>query len=333
MNHLDEISVEELQEALDKVEGNKPTQRLLAAIAYKNGVTQTELAEWHDTGRRTIYSWLKRLDIDESLEQAVTDNKRTGRKRKLSESQQKEFEEVVHNPPREVGIDAPASTPALVQHYLEETYGVEYLIPSCRRLLKEAGLSYQKPRRSAAEADEAEQEEFHDEFKKKRQEIDATVVCIDQTKKSVRVEPRAAWFPRGTRPSVKLSGQRDWTCLLGAITEDGDRFFSRFEEYVTADHAKHFIVALCEECEDDLIVVLDGAPYFQASAVTDLAARDDLAFVTLPAYSPELNPVEECWRQLQSALSNRFFDSLDELITAIDTALDQLSIPEVSNYF
>ncbi|MDB9235964.1 transposase, partial [Halorubrum ezzemoulense] len=40
------------------------------------------------------------------------------------------------------------------------------------------------------------------------------------------------------------------------------------------------------------------APYFQASAVTDLAARDDLAFVTLPSYSPELNPVEECWRQL-----------------------------------
>jgi transposase len=33
-------------------------------------------------------------------------------------------------------------------------------------LLKEAGLSYQKPRRSAAEADEDEKKEFHDEFKK-----------------------------------------------------------------------------------------------------------------------------------------------------------------------
>ncbi|MDB2242430.1 IS630 family transposase, partial [Halorubrum ezzemoulense] len=36
---------------------------------------------------------------------------------------------------------------------------------------------------------------------------------------------------------------------------------------------------------------------------------------------------------LQAALSNRFFDSLDELTTAIDSALDQLSIPKVSNYF
>ncbi len=139
-------------------------------------------------------------------------------------------------------------------------------------MLKEAGLSFQKPRRTAGESEAEEQETFREELKKGR-EMDATVVCIDQTKKFVQVEPHAAWFPHGTRPAVELSGQRDWTCLLGAITEDGDRFFSRFEEYMTAEHAKYFILALCKEFEDDLIIVLDGAPYFQASAVTDLAAR------------------------------------------------------------
>jgi hypothetical protein len=110
--------------------------------------------------------------------------------------------------------------------------------------------------------------------------MDATVICIGQTKKSVQFEPCAAWFPRDTRPSVELSGQRDWTCLLGAITENGDRFFSRFTEYVIAEHTKHFILALYKEFEDDLIVVLDGASYFQSSAVKDIAARDNLAFVT-----------------------------------------------------
>ena len=45
MGYLDEISVEELHDALNNAEGKKPTQRLLAAIAYKNGVTQIELAE------------------------------------------------------------------------------------------------------------------------------------------------------------------------------------------------------------------------------------------------------------------------------------------------
>jgi hypothetical protein len=77
--------------------------------------------------------------------------------------------------------------------------------------------------------------------------MDATIVCIDQTKKSVQIEPRAARISRGTRPSVELSAQRDWTCLLGAITEDGDRFYSRFEEYVTPEHAKNFTSALYQE--------------------------------------------------------------------------------------
>jgi len=163
--------------------------------------------------------------------------------------------------------------------------------------------------------------------------MDAKVVCIDQTKTSVNGDPTQAWFERNSRPNVELSGLRDWTCLLGAVTEDGESFFSRFPEYVTAEHAKHFILALYEEFEEDLIIVLDGASYFRASAVTDLAARDGLALVRLPAYRPDLNPVEECWRQLDSALGNRYFESINDLTKRIDETLDQLCLPKVSNYF
>ena len=83
---------------------------------------------------------------------------------------------------------------------------------------------------------------------------------------------------------------------------------------------------------EDLIVVIGRAPYFTL-AVTELAARDNFAFVTLPSYTSELNPVEEYWRPFQASLSNRFFNSLDKLTTAIDIILDQPSIPNMSNYF
>lgn len=165
MDHLDDISIEELQDALDNVDGKKPTKRLLAAIAYKNGVTQTELAEWYDVERKTIYSWLKRLN-QEPLEQAVHDDHRSGRPRKLTEEQQKSLEITLHEPPTEAGYDAPAWTPALVHHYIREMFDVVYSLPSCRRLMKEAGLSYQKPRRTAAEADSDEHDEFHEKLKK-----------------------------------------------------------------------------------------------------------------------------------------------------------------------
>jgi len=73
-------------------------------------------------------------------------------------------------------------------------------------LLKEAGLSYQKPRRSAAEAEESGQEEFHDEIK--------NAIGDGRQNRLYRSDEeicpgRAAWFPRGTRPIFELSGQHD----------------------------------------------------------------------------------------------------------------------------
>jgi hypothetical protein len=68
--------------------------------------------------------------------------------------------------------------------------------------------------------------------------MDPAVVRISRTTNSVQPEPRVAWVPHATRPTVELSDQRDWTCLLGVVAEDGDYLFSRITEYVTADHAK-----------------------------------------------------------------------------------------------
>jgi hypothetical protein len=72
--------------------------------------------------------------------------------------------------------------------------------------------------------------------------MDATLVRIEQPKKSVRVDPCAARVPEGARPSAASSSHRDWTCVLGAITEAGDRFASRFDEYVPAEYAKHVVL-------------------------------------------------------------------------------------------
>lgn len=121
----------------------------------------------------------------------------------------------------------------------------------------------------------------------------------------------------------------DWTCLVGAITEDGDSFFSRFNEYITGEHAKQFIPALWEGFVNNLIVMLNGAPYFWVSLVTDLADRDGPAIVR----SLGLNLVEEYWRQLLETLSNHLFNSLENLNIAIDTSLNRIFVPNMSNYF
>ena len=117
------------------------------------------------------------------------------------------------------------------------------------------------------------------------------------------------------------------------MTENGDEVYRQCDEYITGEHAKKFILALSDEFDENLIVVLDGAPYFQSSTVTDLADRDDLEFIRLPPYSPELNPVGECLRQLKMRLRNRFFESNENLKAAIQEGLTTISTPNTSNYF
>jgi uncharacterized short protein YbdD (DUF466 family) len=102
VEHLDEISVEELQDALDRVDEKKPIQRLLEAIAYKNGITQTELVVWYDVQLRTIYSWLMRLDTDESLEQAFYNDKKLAGIRKY-QKYSKNLKTLSRNHPKKPG--------------------------------------------------------------------------------------------------------------------------------------------------------------------------------------------------------------------------------------
>ena len=123
-------------------------------------------------------------------------------------------------------------------------------------MLKEAGLSYQKPRRLAAEDDEDEQKEFRDNLKKAAG--DGRHSSLYRSDQEIRAS-RAACRAETTRASVELSDQRDWTCFLGAITVLGDRFYSRFEEYVTTnpspDISGRGIAVVTEIMEQETIVL------------------------------------------------------------------------------
>jgi transposase len=171
MARLEHVSVEQLHEALDEVDDKRAIQRILAAISHKDGVTQRTLADRHDVSQKTIYSWMQRFS-PESLEgttiaRAATDADRPGRPRRLREDQQNELEQQLRQPPTEAGLDAPAWTPALLQQHLRDTFDVEYSRPSCRRLMKEAGLTYRKSRRTATEADSDNPEEFIEELEER----------------------------------------------------------------------------------------------------------------------------------------------------------------------
>jgi transposase len=146
MASLDSASIEDLRDALAKVEGKKPTQRLMATINYleEDGATMAAVAERYGYTGPWLSGWLDRLDrlADEPVEQVVYDEHRSGRPSELTEQEHEQFVAALEAPPEESGIDAPAWSVPLARCYLRDEFDVEYCERHVRRLMSEAGLSW-----------------------------------------------------------------------------------------------------------------------------------------------------------------------------------------------
>lgn len=158
---LESISVEELHDGLDDVEPKKPTQRLMLAILYKQGPSVPMIADWFDMRDDTIYRWFREME-QAPLVEAIHDDPPPGRPPKLTDDEREQFEAAVQAAPEAVGYDAPAWTTKLARRFLTEEFDVEYTPRHVRRLLTEAGLSFQTPRPQPPAAHDEEREEFQE---------------------------------------------------------------------------------------------------------------------------------------------------------------------------
>jgi hypothetical protein len=141
-----------------------------------------------------------------------------------------------------------------------------------------------------------------------------------------------AWFPEGERPSLPVTGAWDSIKLLGAVSDSGETFFLPCAENFNSDTTIRLLDALQTEFGEKICVVLDNASYFTANAVQKFAEGSPIELCYLPRGSPELNPAENCWKQLNQELGNRLFDTLDELRDAALSALDSIKPPNIFTY-
>ncbi|MGM0606387.1 MAG: IS630 family transposase, partial [Halobacteriota archaeon] len=128
-----------------------------------------------------------------------------------------------------------------------------------------------------------------------RRNNDATVVVIDQTRRRLKTNLGRGWFKRGSRAVVTVADQWEATNLLGALSETGHSKFFQSTSNFTSEVTIHFLRALQEEFGQNLILVLDNAPYFSSKKVRKFASSVGIGLCFLPRYSPQMNPVEECW--------------------------------------
>ena len=153
--------------------------------------------------------------------------------------------------------------------------------------------------------------------KKKAHDELAHLVLIDEAGCLLAPLLRRSQAPRGHTPICEQpGGHRDKVSTIAALSLSPVRqqlglYFQTFPYgYVTAPTAADFLEELLRHLRGKVIVVWDRGPIHRGPALRRLLERyPRLSIEYLPAYAPDLNPVEHVWNHLK-------YDQLANLVPA-----------------
>lgn len=132
--------------------------------------------------------------------------------------------------------------------------------------------------------------------KKKALREGRILVFIDESGLSQRPHRCRTWSPRGQTPILQYNF--NWKTLSVAAGLTWWNFYFRiYAGAVKKEQVQDFLQALVRHLDGPLLVVWDRLPAHRSRLVQDYIASLQGWIITayLPAYAPELNPVEYIW--------------------------------------
>ena len=137
-------------------------------------------------------------------------------------------------------------------------------------------------------------------------------------------KPRSCWCRKGLRPSVPCHHIREYRYAYGAVEPmTGERFFLILP-YCNTDCMQLFLDHLSAAYPDDLILlVCDGAMWHKAES---LRWPENIRRLSIPPYTPEMNPIEQIWKQIRSmGFKNEVFPTLEAVMDRLCDTINQLT--------
>ena len=123
----------------------------------------------------------------------------------------------------------------------------------------------------------------------------------------------------GIKPIAKVEEKYESVYLYGAVDpRTGDSFFLEFSD-LTADCFQLFLDQFSEAFPESLnLLVLDNGRFHHAKS---LEIPENVVLLFLPAYSPELNPMERFWQDLKAKVFLQTYETLEAMQTQITKSL------------
>ena len=161
-------------------------------------------------------------------------------------------------------------------------------------------------------------------------------LCIQNTKSTIRLmfqdeagfgridKTKHCWCTDEIRPEVPCHHIREYRYAYGAVEPlTGENFFLVMP-YCNTTCMNIFMKELSKTYTNDkIILVCDGATWHKSKA---LEVPDNVQLVYIPPYTPEMNPIEQIWREIRTqGFRNEAFTSLDKVITRLCDTIKKLT--------
>lgn len=141
--------------------------------------------------------------------------------------------------------------------------------------------------------------------------------------------------PRGKR-LVAPCPHGHWrsTTIIGAIRLDGSTACTTIDGATNTQTFRDYVRrVLVPTLRPGDIVVLDNLAPHKSTDTCALIAATGATVRFLPAYSPDLNPIELMWSKIKALLRSAEARTAPDLLQAITTATKQVTAQDAINWF
>ncbi len=244
-----------------------------------------------------------------------------GRPAKLTSTQLRQIPEFLWHGAEAYGFRGEVWTCGRIAEVLCEEFGVVYHAGHVSRLMKQLGWTPQLPITRALQRDEQAIREWRERvwpmLRKQARQERRTLLFTDESGFYLLPGRVRTYAPLGQTPVLHEFQTRDHLSIAGALTEGGHRVYTMVrQKSLNGLNMIEFLKHLLQVAGSRLLVIWDGSPIHRRQLVQDFVAesRGTIRLERLPAYAPDLNPVEGLWQHLKHVeLRNVTARDLEEL--------------------
>lgn len=276
------------------------------------GHTLNEAAAHFEVGRASVNRWSSRFNKTGD----IRPKSQGGRRRvKLDESDLKVLLELV--------AEKPDSTLAELVSKLRERTGRKVSRTTISRRLRNLKVTQKKKSLVASEQKTERVQALRAKFREWQVVQDfQRLVFVDEAGSTISMTPTHAWAPRGQRAVGHVPRNRGTvTTMIGALTIGGLEALMTIEGATDAAVFLAFVEkVLGPRLGPGDMVVMDNVGAHRDARIRHAVEAHGAKLVFLPPYSPDLNPIEECWSKVKHLLRSaaaRSREALDQALARI----------------